>query len=393
MNSFDLYKKCQDAIEADDLDTLKNILELKPTLIHHYQFGAFGYGETLLVFACKIGRAQACFFLIDQGADLNYKSKEDWTPLHYACGCSQQIDICKILIDKGADINAKDTNGWTPLFHACSQGLEDVCKLLISHGSNINEMSRFRQTPLSVTSKKNKNICELLIENMTNENVNESYNFNGDKPLHWAVVDNRKDICELLVLKKGAIVDVKDAYGFTPLHRACECGYKDICEFLLDQGSDLNFRDNTNLSYPLHASAFDNKEITEMLILRGAFRHVNAKNRNGDTPLHKSSSRGSFENSKILLEHGANVNEKNMHGYTPLHLALLGNIKEDVCELLIEHGADVDAIDNLGNTPISYILDYTITGKKICKLLEETRTRSRTASRRMDLLKLFATDE
>ena len=62
MNSFVLYKKCQDAIEADDLDTLKNILELKPTLIHHSQFGDFGYGETLLVFACKIGRAQACFF-------------------------------------------------------------------------------------------------------------------------------------------------------------------------------------------------------------------------------------------------------------------------------------------------------------------------------------------
>ena len=384
MNSFVLYKKCQDAIEADDLDTLKNILELKPTLIHHSQFGDFGYGETLLVFACKIGRAQACFFLIDQGADLNYKSKEDWTPLHYACGCSQQIDICKMLIDKGADINAKDTNGWTPLFHACSQGLEDVCKLLISRGSNINEITRFRQTPLSVTSKKNKNIFDLLIENMTNENVNESYNFNGDKPY-------RKDICELLVLKKGAIVDVKDAYGFTPLHVACECGYKDICEFLLDQGSDLNFRDNTNLSYPLHASAFGNKEITEMLILRGAFRHVNAKNRNGDTPLHKSSSRGSFENSKILLEHGANVNEKNKHGYTPLHLAFLGNIKEDVCELLIEHGADVDAISNFGITPLfpASRLDFTSKGKKVCKLLEETRT----ASRRMDLLKLLATDE
>lgn len=384
-----LYKKCQNAIEAKDLETLKNILECEPNLIKFVDH--FHSRETLLVFASKIGMAKACSFLIDKGANLNHKSDNDWTPLHYACDL-KNIDVCKVLIDRGADIHAKDTNGWTPLFHACSQGLEQICAMLISRGSNINEMTRFRQTPLSIASKNRyKNICELLIENMTSVNVNEDYNFNRGKPLHWAVVNNRKDICELLVIKKGAIVDVKDTYGVTPLYVACECGYKDICEFLLDQGADLNLQDSANLSYPLHAAASNNKEITEMLIVRGAFRHVNAKNRNGDTPLLKSSSRGSFENSKILLENGANVNEKNMHGYTPLHLAILGTMFKDVCELLIEHGADVDAIDNFGNTPLFYANQrkYTSTGEKVCELLE----RARTASRRMDILKFLVEDE
>ena len=82
------------------------------------------------------------------------------------------------------------------------------------------------------------------------------------------------------------------------------------------------------------------------LVRRGA--DVNAKDKNGNTPLHRASNSGGIENVKYLVEQGANVNAKDGFGATPLH----GAFSAGVAKYLIMHGADVNAKDNDGNTPL-----------------------------------------
>ena len=58
-----------------------------------------------------------------------------------------------------------------------------------------------------------------------------------------------------------------------------------------------------------------------MHLLKKESIDVNAKNEDGQTPLHFAARRGHTETVKYLVEKGADVNAKNKYGQTPLHYA------------------------------------------------------------------------
>jgi ankyrin repeat protein len=112
--------------------------------------------------------------------------------------------------------------------------------------------------------------------------------------------------------------------------------------------------------------------------------NVNARDTNGETPLHRAVERGMPRLTQMLIQAGANVRVRSAHGETPLHLAALhadpilvelllaagaeararndagesvlywaaltGNT--DTARKLITHGADPDAADLRGNRPL-----------------------------------------
>ena len=136
--------------------------------------------------------------------------------------------------------------------------------------------------------------------------------------------------------------DVNVAVGFggdIPLLAAVRLGDQELAALLIENGADVNFVDR-NGNTPLHRSTWTSVSLTGLLIDHGA--DVNAENSFGDTPLHIAAGRVDSEQLiELLIENNANVNARNHLGFTPLHHAVTIGLTNT--RLLIDYGADVKA--------------------------------------------------
>ena len=82
------------------------------------------------------------------------------------------------------------------------------------------------------------------------------------------------------------------------------------------------------------------------------FCRVDTTDFNQDTPLHASLLYHNTENTKLLLEHGANLELTNTKGRKPIHNA---NDAESL-ELLLDHGAAINAQDANGKMSLFLLL-------------------------------------
>ena len=96
---------------------------------------------------------------------------------------------------------------------------------------------------------------------------------------------------------------------------------------------------------------------------------INARDKDGSTPLHCATWKGQQEAVALLLESGADVNCHNTnehYGTTPLHAAAHAN-QTAIAQLLIDRGADVNAKDMEGRTPMHHTTFHKATA--VAKLL------------------------
>jgi len=82
--------------------------------------------------------------------------------------------------------------------------------------------------------------------------------------------------------------------------------------------------------------------------------------------IHQAGREGNIEAVKYHLAAGTDVNAKDEEGETPLHLAA-GGCRKEVIELLIEKGADVNAQGVGGMTPLDWAGEWTETAYLLSK--------------------------
>ena len=178
-------------------------------------------------------------------------------------------------------------------------------------------------------------------------------NDEGETDLHITAVLNLPLLTKFL-LNEGADINAKDEDGYTPLHLAGLHNTPEIAEVLLNEGANVNAKDEDGAT-PLHYAALHNApDVAEVLLNEGA--NVNAKDEDGYTSLHYASLSGlrASETVAVLLHYGANVNAKAENDLAPLYLAILGGLAPETTAVLLHYGANVNVKAENDLTPLHY---------------------------------------
>jgi ankyrin repeat protein len=134
----------------------------------------------------------------------------------------------------------------------------------------------------------------------------------GEPPLLIAALAGHKDIVVLL-LDKGADIEIRNKGGLTALHAAAYGGHLDIVELLVSKGALINDEKNFYHMSPLHAAAEEgHADVVAFLLAHKA--DIEAKERNGYTPLTQAGWRSHWDAAVILLKAGAVCQEAKLVG-------------------------------------------------------------------------------
>lgn len=125
----------------------------------------------------------------------------------------------------------------------------------------------------------------------------------GDPALVVASLSGHADVVALL-LERGADIEIRNKHGLTALHAAAYGGNMDVVELLVAKGAAVNDTTNFYKMSPLHAAAEEgHADVVAFLLANKA--DVEAKERNGYTPLSQAGWRDHWDAASLLMKAGA----------------------------------------------------------------------------------------
>ncbi|WP_245511282.1 MULTISPECIES: ankyrin repeat domain-containing protein [unclassified Mesorhizobium] len=135
-------------------------------------------------------------------------------------------------------------------------------------------------------------------------------------------------------LDAGAGVDESDGKA-TPLYLAVKGGHFAAAKLLLDRGADVNAAPTPVLG-PALMPALAKRRIDLIKLLLDGGANPNSK-RSRENAIHIAVNLGCLDCVKALVEAGADVNAKTKDGKTPIHLARFKGLRE-IADYLMAHG-------------------------------------------------------
>jgi ankyrin repeat protein len=269
------------------------------------------------------------------------------------------------------------------LINAAKKGELETIKELINSGVNIRYKDQRGLNALHYAAINNKaNIIELLVLSGIHINSTFHHGFGAlwQTPLTIAAKENNIDVVRALLdiynkkvdLTNKSNVELIENEKRQALRYAIENNNFEFVRFLLEPSAngekmEVNYVWEDGQTLLMHAVARDKIDIVGLLIESGA--DVNYQSREGITALMVAVSEGLYDRAELLINAGADVNLKTSYrsrypGSTALLAAAIVGSGTKFIELLIANGADINAQDDKGMTAIM----YSVTKKHLIRL-------------------------
>lgn len=134
----------------------------------------------------------------------------------------------------------------------------------------------------------------------------------GEPALLVASLAGRPQVVALL-LDRGCDIEIRNKGGLTALHAAAYGGNLDTVKLLVAKGADVNDSKNFYHMSPLHAAAEEgHADVVAVLLAQKA--EIEAKERNGYTPLTQAGWRSHWDAAELLLKAGATCQKAELVG-------------------------------------------------------------------------------
>ena len=327
-------------------------------------------GDTPLHAAIKNDSLSAARVFAENGSGVFVRNADGKTALEAGLEKSDAYVAALITQNTGRE---RDSDGNTIVHYCVRMQNESAVRECIKKDIPVSVQNNAGKTPLDIAledsgDEKSVAIAADLI--MAGAETNDSqfsyfqtavseHNFNyrfgdGQTPLHIAAIQHHKSIARYL-LANGAHTSAQDITGATPLHEAVRYGDIDIAKALLESGADVNAEDNLGKTPVMLVIPEDKREAMYSLLIEHA-ADVAKKDAYGDTVLHTATMTSLAPSIlELLVAGGADVNARNKDGVSPLLIAVQKRNLSHV-KFYAERGADINAADKAGNTPLSLAL-------------------------------------
>ena len=178
--------------------------------------------------------------------------------------------------------------------------------------------------------------------------------------LHWAAINNRKEIVSYLVSKGANINAIGGDLQSTPLHWATRQGHLSMVILLMSNGSDPTIYDGEGANCLHLAAQFGHTAIVAYYIASQSV-DINSADVNGMTALMWSCFRISTNDpTRLLINLGSSLNlVDSKQGNTALHWAVYSRNSNAISNLLI-NGANVYIKNNVGDTPLEMAIKLNV---------------------------------
>ncbi len=213
--------------------------------------------------------------LVDNGADVNYRSPQRFTPFLAAAqpkGGKDNRSILEFLVQHGANMSAQWKGGRNAMPLAAT-GNPSAVRFLIENGEDVNVRTDTGVTPLHTVARsvfRDETAWEsarILIGAGADVNAKTDA---GLTPVLTAIMAKNEDYFFLLV-ENGASIEGRTMTGETPLHIAAAKGMVKVAEYLLDNGADPVATTNLGETPLVTAIKNDKKRVADLLRKRGGY--------------------------------------------------------------------------------------------------------------------------
>lgn len=109
----------------------------------------------VLLRAARVDDVHGMKNCLAEGADVDARDQNGWTPLHRAA-FKGRVESVKVLLSHGASVNAVDDAGYTPLQCAVEAGHAHLAPLLIAHGAKASPKGPKGAAPLGSDAAKHR---------------------------------------------------------------------------------------------------------------------------------------------------------------------------------------------------------------------------------------------
>ena len=324
-------------------------------------------GDTPLHAAIKNDSLSAARVFAENGSGVFVRNADGKTAFEAGLEKSDVYETAFITQKTGRE---RDTDGNTIVHYCAALKNESAVRACIKKGIPVSVQNNAGKTPLDIAledSGDEKSVAiaaDLITAGAETNNVQFSYfqtavserNVNyrfgdGQTPLHIASIKHHKSIARYL-LANGAVTSAQDITGATPLHEAVRYGDIDIAKALLESGADVNAEDNLGKTPVMLVIPEDKREaMYRILIAHKA--DTTKKDAYGDTVLHTATMTSlSPVILELLVASGADVNARNKDGVSPLLIAVQKRNFVHV-KFYADRGADINSADKAGDTPLT----------------------------------------